>query len=213
GNSLREGIINLYCSDKKQLKPRCIEQCVIDIHDKDEIIDGYRVHHTPGHCSGSICLEVKDFLFAGDHILSKTTPHQSPGAMISGTGLNIYLNSLEKISRLSIEKDLYGLPGHEEDIYPLSERVEAIRRFHEERLKDIERICKEEKSIYDITVGYYNSLQPEIFSRPDYPDYSKLLAILEISAHVEYLIEEKRLRKVDEEGDVIIYTSKTIEGG
>jgi len=190
----REGIINLYRSDKKKFKPKNLGHHIIDLRDNDKIIDGYRVYHTPGHCPGAICLEVGDFIFTGDHLLSRITPHQSPGFIMRGTGLRLYLNSLNRIFWLSLQKDLYGLPGHEEDIYPVADRVDEIKRFHEQRLRDIEKIYKEGKSIFEITVEYFNSFQPEIFSQPDYPDYNKLFAILEIGAHVEYLEEEGRLR-------------------
>jgi len=202
---LREGIIDLYHSDMIQFKPRLSEHRVIDLHDNDEIIDGYRVYHTPGHAPGAVCLEVGDFLFTGDHLLSRITPVQSPGSIINGVGLRLYQDSLKKIARAFLQKESYGLPGHEEDIYPISDRVEEILRFHKERLDAIEMICREPESIYDITVAYVSSLQPEVFAQPDYPDFHKLLALFEIGAHVEYLEEEERLRRVDNKGDVIIY--------
>src|SRR4029450_3715397 len=48
------------------------------VKDRERIINGYRVHHTPRHCPGQICLEVDDLLFTADHVLSRITPHQSP---------------------------------------------------------------------------------------------------------------------------------------
>ena len=63
-------------------------------------------------------------------------------SMGKGTGLNIYLGSFKKMSRLAREKSLYGLPGHEKDIYPIPERVKEIMKFHEVRLKEIERIFR-----------------------------------------------------------------------
>ena len=50
------------------------------VRDRDRIINGYRVHHTPGHCPGQICLEIDGLLFTADHVLSRITPHQSPAS-------------------------------------------------------------------------------------------------------------------------------------
>ena len=61
-DALREGIIGLYRLDKERFKPKNMNHHVIDVHDNDEIIDGHKVHYTPGHSPGAICLEVGDFL-------------------------------------------------------------------------------------------------------------------------------------------------------
>ena len=63
------------------------------VRDRDRIINGYRVHHTPGHCPGQICLEVDDLLFTADHVLSRITPHQSPAAITPFWRLELYLQS------------------------------------------------------------------------------------------------------------------------
>ena len=123
-----------------------------------------------------------------------------------GVGLRLYLTSLKKIGQAFLEKESYGLPAHEEEIYPIPDRVEEILRFHEERLDAVEKICAEPKSVYDITVEYFSSFVPHVFANPDFPDAQKLLAIFEIGAHVEYLEEEERLKRVDTEGDVVLYT-------
>ena len=202
-DSLREGLIRLWESDFRIFKPKSTEHYIINLHDNDKIIDGFKVHHTPGHSPGALCLEVGGFLFTGDHLLSRITPIQFPSNIVGGTGLNIYLSSLEKISRLAREKNLYGLPGHEEDIYPIPERVEEIKKFHEVRLREIEGICEEERSIYEVTVKYFCSFLPEVFAQHNQPDYNKLFALLEIAAHVEYLVAENKLKKVGEKSGVI----------
>ena len=197
---LREGALELYRSDMIQFKPILSGNRVIDLHDNDEIIEGYRVYHTPGHAPGAICLEVGDFLFTGDHLLSTITPVQSPGSLTRGVGLRLYQDSLKTIGRAFREKKSYGLPGHEGEIYPISDRVEEILQFHEERLEAVALICRDPKSIYDITVAYFSSFQPQVFANPDTPDSHKLLALFEIGAHVEYLEEAERLGRVGKIG-------------
>lgn len=66
-----------------------------------------RVLHTPGHCSGCICLYEPDhkLLFSGDTVLA--------GGVLSGVlpsgSISDYVNSLERLNCLQI-KELY--PGH-----------------------------------------------------------------------------------------------------
>jgi len=202
---LRKGGVDLYRSDMTQFKPRLSGHRVIDLHDNDEIIEGYKVYHTPGHAPGAVCLEVGGFLFTGDHLLSTITPVQSPGSLIPGVGLRLYQDSLHKIARAFREKKAHGLPGHEREIYPIPDRVEEILQFHKERLDAVAMLCREPKSLYDIAVAYFGSFQPQVFAKPDVADFYKLLALFEIGAHVEYLEEEERVRQVDRRGDVVLY--------
>jgi len=202
---LREGLINLYHSDMIQFKPRLSDPRVIDLRDNDEIIEGYRVYHTPGHAPGAVCLEVGEFLFTGDHLLATITPVQSPGSLMGGVGLRLYQDSLRKIARAFLEKEAYGLPGHEGEIYPIPDRVKAILQFHQERLAAVGILCREPKNLYGITVAYFSSFQPHVFAKPDVPSSHKLLALFEIGAHVEYLEEEGRVRRVGNKGDVVLY--------
>jgi hypothetical protein len=44
------------------------------------------------HSPGALCLEVGDFLFTGNHLLSRITPIQFPTSMGGRTGLNILIN-------------------------------------------------------------------------------------------------------------------------
>ncbi|GAG32850.1 unnamed protein product, partial [marine sediment metagenome] len=73
---------------------------LVEVHDRQDIINGYTVHHTPGHTPGHICISYGPFLFLGDHILSVTTPHQVPKSLWGGGGLEVYLDSLAKVANL-----------------------------------------------------------------------------------------------------------------
>jgi len=152
------------------------------IRDRDRIINGYRVHHTPGHCPGQICLEVEDLLFTADHVLARITPHQSPAALTPFCGLEIYLQSLEKIRRL--EGVTVALPGHETPVEDLPGRIEDIVAHHRKRLDQVLEICREAQSL----VGVSKRLFGEQFS------YNRILALEEAGAHVEYLFQRGELR-------------------
>jgi glyoxylase-like metal-dependent hydrolase (beta-lactamase superfamily II) len=77
----------------------------------DTVVDlgNYRLHilHTPGHCSGCICIYEPDqeLLFSGDTVLAGGT---LSGIMGSGN-ISDYIKSLQRLSDLKVE-EMY--PGH-----------------------------------------------------------------------------------------------------
>jgi glyoxylase-like metal-dependent hydrolase (beta-lactamase superfamily II) len=152
------------------------------VRDRDTIINGYRVHHTPGHCPGQICLEVDDLLFTADHVLSRITPHQSPAAITAFCGLEMYLQSLDKVRALAGVS--MSLPGHEAPIPDLAARIDGIVAHHDKRLNQVLEICGEAMSLTDVS--------KRLFGRKD--GYTRLLALEEAGAHVEYLFQRGELR-------------------
>ena len=106
--------------------------------DGDEV-NGYVVHHAPGHCPGQICMQVHNVLLTTDHVLPRITPHQSPESITPWTGLDHYLISLEKFRHIG-GVDL-ALPGHEEPIPRLQQRIGEIEAFHRGRLAKVRALC------------------------------------------------------------------------
>ena len=179
---------------------------LIEVDGDQEIINGYEVYHTPGHSPGHMCLRVGPVLFLGDHILSFTTPHQSPKASWQGGGLELYLASLRKVSEFNVE---LGLPGHENSIYTVKDRAQEIETFHHQRLEEIIELCEDDKSLYELTKEYYLR-HPEFIqasSIDDLVDEEKVTALQEIMAHVEYLIEHDTISVSNTGTDVIKYYS------
>lgn len=142
---------------------------------------GIQVYHVPGHCPGQVCLRVDDHLLTADHILSRTTPHQSPESITHNTGLSHYLETLAAISSLNGVR--LALGGHEAPMPDWQERVATIRTLHEERLERVLEICRQPKSVADVS--------QELFGRVS--GYHVLLAVEEAGAHVEYLYERGEL--------------------
>jgi glyoxylase-like metal-dependent hydrolase (beta-lactamase superfamily II) len=167
------------------------------LRDGDVLGPGYRVHHTPGHCPGQICLQASDVLFTSDHVLGRTTPHQFPQAITPFGGLEHYFHSLAKVRKL--EGINVALAGHEEPIWDLRTRVDAIAGFHRDRLAQVLDLCKTPRTIRAVTEAMF----------PDQDGYGILLAIEEAGAHVEYLHQLGKLRianldEVDKERDPVI---------
>ena len=151
------------------------------LRDGERIINDYVVHHVPGHCPGHICLQVGDVLFTADHVLPRITPHQSPAAITAFCGLELYLQSLEKVRRLDGIR--LALPGHEEEIPNLAERISQTAAHHRERLEQVMRICEEPRNVMEISRALFGECD----------GYTQILALEEAGAHVEYLFQHGEL--------------------
>jgi glyoxylase-like metal-dependent hydrolase (beta-lactamase superfamily II) len=169
----RSRLMELYGETKDTFRPVAVDRVLAD---GQEVAGGHLAHHVPGHCPGQICLQVDDVLLTADHVLSRTTPHQAPEAITPYTGLRHYLDSLHKIARVP-GVDL-ALGGHEEPMPRLAFRLAEIERFHRERLARVLSLCQgEPRTIAEVT---------ELLFGPQL-GYSRLLALEEAGAHVEYL--------------------------
>jgi glyoxylase-like metal-dependent hydrolase (beta-lactamase superfamily II) len=169
------------------------------LRDGDVIGPGYRVHHTPGHCPGQICLQAHDALFTSDHVLARTTPHQFPQAITAFGGLENYFHSLAKVRRVVEAPINVALAGHEEPIWDLRARVDAIALFHRDRLARVLELCREPKTILEVTEALFGHRE----------GYGTILAIEEAGAHVEYLHQLGKLRianldEVERERDPVL---------
>jgi glyoxylase-like metal-dependent hydrolase (beta-lactamase superfamily II) len=175
---LRDELETMYRFSKAFFKSVTIDGVV---KDGQRIINGYRIHHTPGHCPGQICLEVDDFLFTADHVLSRITPHQSPASITPFCGLELYLQSLDKVSRLGGIR--LALPGHEAPIEDMAARIDVIVAHHERRLGQVLDLCRDPMTLVEVSTG--------LFGQRD--GYTRLLALEEAGAHVEYLFQRGEL--------------------
>lgn len=135
------------------------------------------VFHVPGHCPGQVCLRVDDVLLSADHVLSRTTPHQSPESITLNMGLGHYLASLDKVERLDGISLVLG--GHERPMTDLRARVGEIRASHDERLGIILDFCRESgpHTVAEVSRRLFGRVQ----------GYTVLLALEEAGAHVEHL--------------------------
>jgi glyoxylase-like metal-dependent hydrolase (beta-lactamase superfamily II) len=161
----------MYIFTKQLFHSVPIDRALVD----GDAVNGYVLHHVPGHCPGQVCMQVDNILLTTDHVLSRITPHQSPESITPWTGLDHYLASLEKIRHLD-GIDL-ALPGHEEPIPRLHERIVEIVEFHKARLGKVRHLCAEPKTTVAIADGLFGAQH----------GYSRLLALEEAAAHVEYL--------------------------
>ena len=193
------------------LWPRYIQYQEPDqiIHDGDIILDDLEIIWTPGHSFGHICIFNKKnkFLFSGDHILSRITPHigvfvMSPALRQEYEGFHFdnilahYLNSLEKIDRLN-PKVIF--PAHQEIIYNPHERIQQIKLHHQNRLNEIlETIKSTQLTAFQISQKHFGE---------DLDQMNSYLALSEVLGHLIYLEQNGKVIKSEKDG---IYYFKAI---
>ncbi|HUS85502.1 MAG TPA: MBL fold metallo-hydrolase [Anaerolineales bacterium] len=139
-------------------------------------LNGLELVHVPGHCSGQVVARVGDILLSADHILEQTSPHMAPESLSLNTGLEHYLDSLQKVAPLA-QKVRLALGGHEGPIEDPGARIEAIIAVHNERLNRILDILETPATIDEVA--------QELF--PETEAYHQILAVEESAAHFEYL--------------------------
>jgi glyoxylase-like metal-dependent hydrolase (beta-lactamase superfamily II) len=178
------------------------------LHDGDEIAfktNKLRIIWTPGHALGHICVfdQKKRYLFAGDHILSRITPHI--GNFLVDPELNEkydfedilyhYLNSLERIDKLN-PKIIF--PAHQDVIYNPHERIQEIQKHHEKRLAEISSVIKENPlTPYEISQLHFGD---------DLDEMNSFLALSEVMGHLIYLENNNKVHRIEKE-DKIFFVS------
>ncbi len=147
-----------------------------------------RVVHTPGHSPGSCCLYEPGarVLFSGDHIIKHITPNpimEIHRSLLSDPGyqsLISYESSLQKVEELDIR---FAFSGHGEYVDDVPGLLSRYRGHHESRKRQIlHHILDNGRPI--------SHLVQELF--PDIPEGEIFLAVSEVYAHLEVLIEEGR---------------------
>jgi glyoxylase-like metal-dependent hydrolase (beta-lactamase superfamily II) len=171
-----------------------IAKIVHSLSDGQEILVGsycFQVLWTPGHSPGHICLYEPsiEVLISGDHILPTITPHVSQ-FMADTNPLKDYFKSLKKVEKLNVK---VVLPAHEKIFTNLHERVKQLKNHHEQRLKEILFLLKNESlTPYSLASKVHWNVNYKAWN--DFPPFQKYLALGETLSHLTFL-EEKGLVK------------------
>ncbi len=193
----RENLMQMYGFAKKEFRSMRVDLSLED----GMVLDTMTFIHTPGHCPGQVCIIIGDVLISADHILGRTTPHQSPESITRHTGLGHYLEALTKVSRIGGLR--LALGGHEEPITDVYGRITAIRESHQRKL---DRVIDAFRTADACTISDISKIL-----YPDRGGYEVLLALEEVGAHVEYLyehgvLEVSNLEEVErEDNPAILY--------
>jgi len=173
------------------------------VKDRDEIMFNahkLKIIWTPGHSMGHICIfdDRKDFLFSGDHILSRITPHignflinpdlKTEDNVDFNDILAQYLKSLEVISELN-PKIIF--PAHQDISYNPQERIKEIQLHHEKRLNEISSLIEGyPMTPYEISkIHFGNNLD----------DINSYLALSEVLGHLIYLENKKKIERIEKD--------------
>ncbi len=193
-----ESFLSFGFPDKELQENKKINPAMIYLADRDidfEIIEnGHRIDtgsrrleciHTPGHTPGHMCLydSEKKYLFTGDHILFGISPNITswPGVPDS---LGAYLQSLENISRLEIERTFTAHREIEGDVY---RRIDELKSHHHERLDEALSIVERRKTatVYEVASEMTWSIRAKDWN--DFPVAQKWFAVGEAHSHLEHL--------------------------
>ena len=138
---------------------------------------------TPGHMSNHMCFALKEekALFAGDHVMAWATSVIAPPDGDMGQ----YFASLRKL--LDRDDHVYH-PGHgpsKRDPLPLVRGYLAHRRMREEAIRA--RVAQGARSVGEIVASIYADVDPKLHGA----------AALSTTAHLDHLVEQGKLRRVD----------------
>ncbi|UCC20058.1 MAG: MBL fold metallo-hydrolase [Promethearchaeota archaeon] len=178
------------------------------VHDGDIIFDKLEIIWTPGHSFGHICIFDKErgYLFSGDHILSRITPHIGnfviPADMAEkykdhdfNNILKHYLASLDKIDNLN-PKIIF--PAHQEIIYNPHERILQIKEHHQNRLNDISNLIKDNPmTAYRISKIHFGE---------DLDEMNSYMALSEVLGHLFYLEAQNKVKTIEENGKLLYFS-------
>ena len=172
------------------------------VHDGDKLLNDLDIIWTPGHSFGHICVfnSKKKYLFSGDHILSRITPHIGNFVIPDFLAdeyldynfknvLDQYLQSLDRIDMLH-PKVIF--PAHQDIIFNPHERIKAIKEHHANRLNDISKLIKK------------NPLTPREISRIHFgenlDEINSFMALSEVLGHLFYLEDLGKIDKLEKNG-------------
>jgi len=134
--------------------------------------------HLPGHCPGHVALRLDDVIFCGDVVVGGVTPHIAPESITPHSGLDHYLDSLEKFQRWSQGAHLI-LNGHDEVITDLPAQIDATYQNILRRMSKAIEALTEPRTIAEVcNIVYENP-----------GGYNLLLTIEKTGAYIEYLYE------------------------
>ena len=154
---------------------------------------------TPGHTPGHLCLyeEKAGVLFCGDHVLFTITPNIAYWGE-SFDSLGSYVQSLTRVRDLSVST---LLPAHRQVTGTLPERVDEIIEHHGRRVLETADLldARPGVSAYELAGHMHWNISYD-GNWSNFPLGQKFFAVSEILAHLEYLVNRDRAKKITVEG-------------
>lgn len=151
----------------------------------------FRCIYTPGHTPGHTCLycEKEELIFLGDQLLYDITPNITMWPMMEDS-LRQYLNSLDKIEKLSVKT---ALVGHRTNLPHYYQRIGELKNHHRQRLADIYQIVAAQQGLNACEIAAYMKWSIRARNWDEFPSPQKWFAVGETLAHLNYLMEEGKI--------------------
>lgn len=156
---------------------------------------------TPGHSPGHVCLyePVHKLLFAGDHILADISPNITVWREMEDS-LGQYLQSLDMVKKMDVD---LVLTGHRSLINDHQARILELQAHHQLRLEEILIILiNGPLNAYQVASHMKWDLSYDFWEQV--PPFQKWFATGEAIAHLEHLVQIKKLTKL-EQAECILY--------
>ena len=147
---------------------------------------------TPGHTPGQVCLwlEKEQVMFTADHVLFDITPNITMWVNLKNA-LGHYLDSLQKVYRYPVK---LALPGHRHS-GDFHSRVEDLISHHCHRVDETLAIVMETPGLtaYEIAARMTWAIRARDWA--SFPLNQKWFAAGEAMAHLEFLLQQGRIRQ------------------
>ncbi|HEY4366405.1 MAG TPA: MBL fold metallo-hydrolase [Steroidobacteraceae bacterium] len=165
----------------------------------DEVLqwgaNAWRALETNGHAEGHLCLSnaAGGLLISGDQVLP--TISSNIGFTFYNRDMNPLQSFLSSLIRLrALPEDTLVLPSHGVPFRGLRQRIDDLRRHHEEQLDEVVKACAIPRTAAQMLPLMY---------RRELKGIHMFLGLAEALAHLEYLAHAGRLRRnTDGEGVV-----------
>ena len=183
-------------------RPKLQHDTVIPLHGGEKFefsSDGgsfvLETHHMPGHTGGHVVyLEPESrTLFAGDQLLPGTSPNPLLEPSLDEPGerrrsLKEYLRSLEEMAAMDLS---LAYPGHGDPVTAPGDLIAWTIEHHEKRKASVAGYLTEDgKTPYEIAQEIY----------PDKVGYEAFLAVSEVVAHLDLVVEDADAVVEDRDG-------------
>lgn len=158
---------------------------------------------TPGHTRGHVVLRDGDagLLFAGDHILPHITPSIGLERSPEPRPLHSYLASLRLVRG---QPDMLLLPAHGPVSPSTHTRTDELLTHHEQRLDAVLRLVRAgHADAYSVAAALPWTRRRRHLDELDLTN--RMLAVLEIQAHLDVLADQGMLLRADSTGDTDRY--------
>lgn len=150
----------------------------------------FRTIHAPGHADGQLlfyCAEER-LLLCGDQVMRRITPNIGVWPTTEPQPLARYLRSLAELAALEVE---LALPGHYAPLTDWAGRIAELQAHHAQRLEVMYEAAQAGATALEVSY--------RVFDYDRFSQHEVRFAVAEALAHLEFLVDEGRLQRVEQE--------------